>query len=61
MLQRHFISVATLQDIRWKGSNIIDFKGATPFVSGGKRHEFGTGFIALKQMKQNAIDFIAVN
>ena len=49
VLQRYSTSVATLQKIRWKGSNITDFK----FVSDSSMHEFGTSIITLMLEKQN--------
>ena len=44
-------SVAILREIIWKISNILDFKATIPFVKGGSKHEFVTGFIVPKQVK----------
>ncbi|GIY06422.1 hypothetical protein CEXT_150601 [Caerostris extrusa] len=44
-----------------EGSNIIHFKEATLFVSGGDRHEFATGLVVSKTMKQNVFDFTPFN
>ncbi|XP_057666796.1 craniofacial development protein 2-like [Diorhabda carinulata] len=61
-LRKYEVDVAAIQEIRWKEQGIINKKEYTLLYSGNeKQGQGGTGFIVRKKIKDNIIDFRAVN
>lgn len=60
-LTKYKIHIAALQEIRWRGKEIMDLKDSTLFNSGNRNNTLGTGFLVSKRIKYLVIDFKAVN
>jgi exonuclease III len=56
-LKRYNTGIAALQEIRWKGSEIMYSKDYTIFYSGNTNNTFGTGFVVRQDLKGVAWDF----
>lgn len=61
-LNKYNISIAAIQEIRWRGSEIFDSENYTVLYSGsGNRNNFGTGFLIHKKFKSNLLNFDPIN
>jgi len=62
-LKEYRLAIMALHETRWQGKDIINMKSHTLFYNGkeGGTREFGVAFVVERHMKQNVIDFTAVN
>lgn len=62
-LKKYNVQVTAVQEIRWHGSGIDEYKSHTVLYSGksGGTHEHGVAFIVDNSIRNNIIDFIPVN
>jgi hypothetical protein len=58
-MQNYKLELLAIQETRWLGQGIYDYKGYTIFYSGKScgSHELGTAFIVSKKLRNNVIDF----
>ena len=62
VFDEYSIDVLALQEIRWTGQGIFEKKKHSVFYScQNKHHQFGTGFIVNKRIRNNVIEFKPVN
>ena len=62
-LKEYRLTITALQETRWQGKDIMDMKSHTLFYSGKEEgsRESGVPFVVERNMKQNVLDFKAVN
>lgn len=62
-IKKYNVQVTAVQEIRWHGSGIDEYKSHTVLYSGksGGTHEHGVAFIVDNSIRNNIIDFIPVN
>jgi hypothetical protein len=60
---KYKLELLAIQETRWLGQGIYDYKGYTIFYSGKSdgSHELGTTFIVSKKLRNNVIDFRTIN
>ena len=56
-LKRYKVTIAALQEIRWKNSDILKTKDYTIFYSGNNTNTLGTGFAVKKEAVSEVIGF----
>lgn len=61
VMKNYKVSIAALQEVRWKGADIMDSRDYTIFYSGGNRKQLGTGFMVASNLKQTVLGFKPVN
>jgi exonuclease III len=62
-MQKYKLELLTIQETRWLGQGVHDYKEFTIFHSGDNddSHELGTIFIVGKKLRNNVIDFWPIN
>ena len=62
-IQKYKIDLLAIQETRWMGKGVYDYKGYSIFYSGKENgaHEFGTAFIVSQNIKNSVIDFKPVD
>lgn len=60
-MKKYKLSILALQEMRWKGCDVMDVKEHTVFYSCGDRCLFGTGFIVEKRIRHSVIEFIPID
>jgi exonuclease III len=60
-LAKYKIGVVALQEVRWKGNDIMDSGNRTIFYSGQDAQEIGTGFVVAKHSRHMVSKFTPVN
>lgn len=60
-MTKYKVDIAALQEVRWKGIGIMDFRDYTLFNSGNVNKTFGTAFMVKKSMKHAVMNFEPVD
>ena len=57
IMEKYKLDILALQEIRWRGNDIMDTKNFSLLYSGHDKNTFGTGFLISKKLKESLIDF----
>jgi len=62
-LKEYRLDTTALQETKWQGKDIMDMKSHKLFYNGKEEgtREFGVAFVVERNMKQNVLDFKAVD
>ena len=60
-LTKYRIEIATIQEIRWPGTETMDTCEFTIFCSGSMKSTLGTGFVVSKEYKGSIMEFKPIN
>jgi hypothetical protein len=60
-LEKYSINIAAVQEIRWKGTGVMDTGNFTMYYSKNIGNTFGTGFLVRKKYKHTVIGFEPIN
>jgi hypothetical protein len=61
ILQKYSIDIAAIQEIRWKGTGVMDTGNFTMYYNGNIGNTFGLGFLVRKKYKHTVIGFEPIN
>jgi len=60
-LTKYTIGIATIQEIQWPGTEIMDTGDFTILYSGSTKSALGTGFVVSKEYKRSIMEFKTIN